>query len=68
MLGTVVISVAAAGVVGAVFKLRSCNHRFGMPVNDQVICMKCARRYAIESTPNGEWRIARRPIRNDLAV
>jgi hypothetical protein len=65
LLAPTVIGAGVAGVVGAFFKLRPCNHRFGIPVNDYVCCMKCARRYAIESTPSGEWRIGRRPVGNN---
>jgi hypothetical protein len=65
-LGPIVIGTALLAVVGAAWKLRSCNHKFGVPVNGYVCCMKCARRYAIESTPTGEWRISRRPSRPDV--
>lgn len=41
--------------------LRRCQHRFGVPVSQHVRCMKCYRRYRIEATPAGEWRIARHP-------
>jgi len=62
MLSIALLSVAF--VVGGLLllKRRQCQHRFGVPMRGTVCCMKCTRRYAIEDSPDGTWRISRTPL------
>gem|GEM_PF-5572813 len=56
------LAVCLTGAVAcfAAFRSRGCQHRFGLPQHGQIRCMKCLRVFAIEATPQGEWRISRR--------
>jgi len=62
LLLVVVLTAALACTVACVAALRgrTCQHRFGLPQQGQIRCMKCLRVFAIEATSHGEWRIARR--------
>lgn len=58
---SIFLALGAIAIPLTVKRLRVCNHRFGAPVSGFVRCMKCTRRFRIETAPSGEWRIARQP-------
>jgi hypothetical protein len=64
-----IVLLALASVVGGVLllKRRQCHHRFGVPMRGTVCCMKCTRRFAIEDTADGTWRISRTPLPEPMA-
>lgn len=55
---TVLGLVAAAAVV----RLRHCRHQFGHPIQGYVCCLRCTRRFPIQLTAEGGWRIGKTPL------
>jgi hypothetical protein len=51
-----------AGVSVFLIRGRRCHHRFGLPFQGHVRCMKCSRLYPIQTTSSGEWRIGRQAV------
>jgi hypothetical protein len=56
-----IVALGAAAIALISRRLRHCHHRFGAPVSGYVRCMRCTRRFRIETDPSGEWHIARQP-------
>lgn len=61
------ISLALILTAAAVVMLRQrhCRHRFGHPISGYVCCLRCTRRFPIQHTTAGEWRIGKIPVELD---
>lgn len=64
MLALVVTLLIAAGSTLAIRHGR-CRHRFGRPTSGYVCCLRCTRRFPIQYTTGGEWRIGKTPLDRD---
>jgi len=62
MFGLTLIALVAAAAAAVLVRQRHCRHQFGRPTSGYVCCLRCTRRFPIQFTAGGEWRIGKTPL------
>ena len=57
-----VFAALVAALAWGVQRKTRCRHEYGRPTSGYIRCLRCTRRFPIEFTPLGEWRIGKVPL------